>query len=58
MLGTVRKFKVFNITITEVESATNEPRFSYYLGKRFVFGVNTPFTKTDLENLFLDGYFD
>lgn len=54
----IRKYQVFNITITEYERDTLEPRFSYYKGGKYVFGVNTQFTQTELENLYLNGFFD
>lgn len=32
--------------------------YKYYIGKKFIFGVLEPFDITDLNALYLNGYFD
>lgn len=57
MKNAVKTIPVFDEIIIEKKSHV-EPYYNYYLGTRYMFGVNEPFTKHDLENLYLNGYFD
>ena len=57
MLGIANQIRVYDLTITEIISSSS-PKYQYYIGKRYIFGVDTRFTKEDLIKLYLNGYFD
>lgn len=57
MKNAVKKIPVFDLIITEKKSDV-EPYYNYYLGDCYMFGVNEPFTKHDLENIYCNGYLD
>lgn len=58
MLGIVMKIKVYDLTITEITAPSSSPKYQYYIGKKFIFGADTQFTKEALMNLYRNGYFD
>lgn len=58
MLSIEKKIRIYDVTIREIISSSSSPKYQYYIGKKFIFGADTRFTKEDLMNLYRNGYFD